>query len=551
MLPNPSPIPDQESLTVEFKSDQTKMSDPDLVNLVVCMANTEGGDIYLGVEDDGRLTGLHADHHNLAGLPAMIAHRTQPPLSVTVEELHVAGNVIAKINVPKSRIPVATSEGLLRRRQLLHDGTPECVPFYPHEIQRRQSDLGILDYSARPVREASVQDFDPLERERLRQMIGRYGGDSALLSLNDEELDGALGFVTREEGAKAPTVAGLLIVGREAALRRYLPTHETAFQVMEGTQVRVNDFYRTPLLKTFERIIEQFEARVEEDEVQISLFRVPVPNYDRGAFREALVNALIHRDYTRLGAVHVRMESDGIVISNPGGFVEGVTLENLLVVEPRPRNPLLADIVKRIGLAERTGRGVDLIYKGLLRYGRPAPNYNRSDAHSVVLQMSNAKADIPFLQLIIAEEERTGEPLPVDSLIALAQLRTERRLDVSSLAKTIQKNIPAAKAVLERLVEADLAKAYGVQTRTYSLSRKVYQQLGQSTEYARQASIPPGQQEQWILEHAQEYNRITRTEVIEICGLSETQASRLLGRLAEEGKLLKKGKSRGTHYVPK
>jgi ATP-dependent DNA helicase RecG len=88
---------------------------------------------------------------------------------------------------------------------------------------------------------------------------------------------------------------------------------------------------------------------LEEDELQVGLFRVPVPNYHKRAFREAFVNSLVHRDYTRLGAVHVRLENDGLTISNPGGFVEGVNLGNLLVSEPRPRDPLLADIVKRIG----------------------------------------------------------------------------------------------------------------------------------------------------------------------------------------------------------
>ena len=99
-----------------------------------------------------------------------------------------------------------------------------------------------------------------------------------------------------------------------------------------------------------------------ENEIQIGLFRVPVPNYDPRSFREAFVNAVIHRDYTSLGAVHVRWEEEAIVVSNPGGFIEGVSLDNLLVVEPRPRNPLLADAIKRIGLAERTGRGINLIY---------------------------------------------------------------------------------------------------------------------------------------------------------------------------------------------
>jgi ATP-dependent DNA helicase RecG len=139
----------------------------------------------------------------------------------------------------------------------------------------------------------------------------------------------------------------------------------------------VNDFYRSPLLRIFEHVEEQFRARLVENEITVGLFRVPIPDQDPRAFREALVNALVHRDYTRLGAVHVRWETDAIVVSNPGGFVEGVTLDNLLVVEPRPRNPLLAAAVKRIGLAERTGRGIDVLYQGLLRYGRPAPDYRR------------------------------------------------------------------------------------------------------------------------------------------------------------------------------
>ena len=78
----------------------------------------------------------------------------------------------------------------------------------------------------------------------------------------------------------------------------------------------------------------------------MGLFRVPIPNYDRRAFREAFINALVHRDYSRLGAVHVRLDDDGLTLSSPGGFMEGITLHNLLVAAPRSRNPMLADIVK-------------------------------------------------------------------------------------------------------------------------------------------------------------------------------------------------------------
>ena len=95
-------IPEKESLTVEFKSDQKRLPDRDLVAAAVCLANTEGGDLYLGVEKDGAITGLHPLHQNLTGLAALIANHTIPPLSVRVESLEVAGQRVARIIVHKS-----------------------------------------------------------------------------------------------------------------------------------------------------------------------------------------------------------------------------------------------------------------------------------------------------------------------------------------------------------------------------------------------------------------------------------------------------------------
>jgi ATP-dependent DNA helicase RecG len=543
-------IPERESLTVEFKSDRLRLPDRDLVSAVVCLANSEGGEIYVGVEEDGTVTGLHPSHQNVTGVVAVIANQTSPPLTVRAEVLTIDHLAVAKIMVPKARQLVATTEGLLQRRRLKADGTPECVPLYPHEIAQRQSDLGLLDYSALPVLSASPDDFDPLERERLRGCIERYGGDRSLVGLADAELDGALGLVRREETRMVPTVAGMLILGKEAALRRSLPPHEVAFQVMEGTDVRVNEFRRMPLLKTFEWVEQQFAARLVEHEIQLGLFRVPVPNYDPRAFREALVNALIHREYTRLGAVHIRWETDAIVISNPGGFVEGVTLANLLVVEPRPRNPLLADAIKRIGLAERTGRGIDLIYQGMLRYGRPAPNYSRTDSNSVVVILDGGQADVGMLRTVVEEEKRLGYPLPVDSLITLSLLRQERRADTARLAQCIQKDEATSRRVIERLVEAGLVQAHGVKKgRTYTLSPKVYQGMGKPADYVRQAGFNVIQQEQMILQYVQTHGRITRKDAATLCGISEDQASRLLRKLFAANKLRLEGKGRAAGYM--
>jgi ATP-dependent DNA helicase RecG len=543
-------IPTTESLTVEFKSDRQRLPDRELIAAVVCLANTEGGVIYLGVEKDGTITGLHPEHQHLTGLAAMIANRTAPPLSVRVEALEEEGKRIASIIVPLSRRLVATSEGLLQRRRLMADGTPQCVPFYPHEFVQRQSDVGLVDYSAMPMAEVTVQDFDPLERERLQQLIERYGGDRSLLSLNDDELEGALGFIRTENNRRVPTVAGMLVLGRESALRTHVPTHEIALQVLAGTQVQVNDFSRAPLLKTFERVMEHSRDRVTEEEIQVGLFRVPIPRLDLRCLREAFVNAITHRDYTRLGAIHVRWDGEGLTVSNPGGFVEGVTLDKLLVVEPKPRNPLLADAMKRIGLTERTGRGVDLIYEGMLRYGRPEPDYSRSDATTVVVRLSSTEADLPFVRLILEEEARRGAKLPVDALIALARLRKERRLEMATLAAAIQKDEAATRFVLERLVESGLVAAHGVKKgRTYTLSAQVYRTLGQSAAYIRQAGFTPLQQEQMVLEYTRQHGQVTRKEAAELCRIGPYQATRLLDRLVTHGKLQRVGAGRGVYYT--
>ena len=539
-----------ESIDLEFKSDKKSLPDKELVAAIVSLANTNGGYLLLGVEDNGEVTGLHPAHQNIVGMEALIANRTNPSLSVQVYLETIDDKKIAKLYVPRARHLVSTSDGLLLRRRLMANGQPEAVPFYPHEFIQHQSTLGLIDPSARVIDELSADDLNPLERHRVREAIRKYGGDQALLSLADDELDGALGLTTIVESKRHPTLAGLLILGREEHLRRFLPSHEVAFQVLELTDVRVNEFFRKPLLQIFDEIEQLFRARVIEQEFEIDLFRVPVPNYDRLAFREAFVNALVHRDYARLGAVHVRMDGDGLTISSPGGFVEGVTLQNLLVVSPRSRNPLLADIVKRIGLAERTGRGIDRIYEGVLRYGRPAPDFSTSDSTVVTLFLSNAAADFKFLEMILHHENQSGTAMPIDSLIILSCLRTERRLDLADLMKYTQKSSQITRSALEKLVEAGLVEAHGVRRgRTYTLSAKVYQSSGQKSAYVRQAGFDPIQQEQMVLNYIKQHGSIKREEVMELCHLTKDQAYKLLNRLKKQASIIQTGERKGAKYV--
>jgi ATP-dependent DNA helicase RecG len=543
-------LPARESLTVEFKSDRKRLPDSELVEAVVCLANAEGGEVWLGVEDDGTPTGLHPDHQLLSGLAGMVAARTSPSVSVWATPVDVAGVKVGRIAVPKASSEVATQAGLYLRRRIKHDGTPECAPMLPHERISRATHLGALDVSAQPVAGATLADFDPLERERLRQAVQQYGGDRVLLELDDEALDGALGLTARQpDGSRLPTLTGLLLVGREAALQQWVTTHEFAFQVLAQQAVKFNEFRRYPLLKALDWLETNFRPYNPEQELQVGLFRVPVPLVDMAAFREAVANALIHRDYHRLGAVHVRLEDEALVVSNPGGLVDGVTLANLLVTEPRPRNRNLADAMKRIGVVERSGRGVDTIYRGMLKFGRPAPDYSRTDAQNVVLRLPTAPADLAFRRLVVEQERQRQAELPIDSLIALAALRELKRLSAEALAERIQRDVASARRTLEALVEAGFVEAHGVtRGRSYMLSAAVYNAVADKTAYTRQVGFTPIQHEQMVLSFVRQHGQIKRAEVMELCHLSEGQAKNLLRRMVQTQALTLAGAGAGSHY---
>jgi ATP-dependent DNA helicase RecG len=285
-------------------------------------------------------------------------------------------------------------------------------------------------------------------------------------------------------------------------------------------------------------------------ELQVGLFRVPVPLVDMAAFREAVTNGLIHRDNHRMGAVHVRLEDEALVISNPGGLVDGVTLSNLLVTELRPRNRALADAMKRIGVVERSGRGVDTIYRGMLKFGRPAPDYGRTDAQNVVLQLPTVPADVAFRRMVVDIERQRGAELLIDSLIALGSLREFKRLSAQALAQHIQRDAASAKRTLEALSEAGLVEAHGnTRGRSYTLSASVYSVVSDKAAYTRQVGFGPIQHEQMVLSYIRQHGQIKRAEVMNLCRLTEGQAKELLRRLAVSQKIELRGAGRASMYV--
>jgi ATP-dependent DNA helicase RecG len=539
----------KEDLTTEFKSDKNYLPDNDIIDSVVAFANTDGGNLFIGVEDNGDITGVHEKHKDITRLSAFIANKTVPPVSVRVEMVEADLSYI-KVTVPKRTTVVASASGKIQRRRIKVDGTPENIPMYPYEISSRLSSLSLLDYTAQFVPDAEYSDLDIVERERLRNIIRSYRGDTSLLELNDEELDKALQLVSERDGKLVPTFCGLLLIGKVEALKKYMPTAESSIQIFSGTDLKVNQSFHSPILSTFEKILEYFTAWNSSEEMQVGLYRITIPDYDIKAFREALVNAFCHRDYSVLGRVIVKMNEEGMTISNPGGFIEGITINNLLDAEPHGRNPALADAMKRIGLAERTGRGIDRIYEGSLFYGRMLPDYSQSTQTNVKLFIPKGPTDKDFIRMISDEQQRLGRSLPIYSLLVLNDLKRTGKSSVTEIAERLAINENRVRLTVEPLTESGLVEAVGTgRGRYYMLCSKYYKEAKKSSNYVRQKGIEPIRHEELVMQLCKTKGDVSRADVIELLHVTPSQAYRVLQRLVKQNKLKSVGNGAGVKYI--
>lgn len=537
-------ISNGESLTVEFKR---TLNDDRIVEALVCLANSAGGTLLLGIDDDGTVVGtapLHNTTTDPARLAAMIANKTSPSLSVSIDVHDIDGLHVVAIKVDPARTVVSTTRGLYLRRVLDVHGKPTCVGLLPHEQMSRAAEIGSIDLSIHPLAGLSFDDLDPIELERFRA-LAEAQGDSVLATLSDSDLLAALGFV-RASGEL--TVGAVLLFGTEAAIQRFVPTHETAFQVLEHQVVTINRFERRPLLRSMLDLTDSISPYNSEEEVEDGLFRIGIPRFADATLRELIANALVHRDYSLPGQVRVALEDSVLTVSSTGGFPRGITVENLLFAPPNPRNPRLADAFKRAGIVDRTGRGINKVYWSQLSVGRSAPDYSRSTPDWVEVRVQSGPADRE-LAVFVASLQRQGERIALSTLQVLHEVRHEGRITTRHAAEVLQVPGDEARSALNELVGKGFLEARGEgKARTYHLSSAMFRLLGRPDEYVRNRGFETIQQEQMVMTFVSKHGLITRGEAATLCQLSGDQASRLLRRLVTEGKLVMEGSRRSAKY---
>lgn len=379
----------------------------------------------------------------------------------------------------------------------------------------------------------------------MRRLLEARKPNSPLLRVQTEQLLEQIGAT--QDGQ--PTVAGVLLVGKETILQRYLPQHTVEYLRMkpDGSYER-REIYACGLLRALEEVERNIEFYNRITTVKVGLFHYEVKDFLEETYREALLNAVQHRDYSSQSAVFVKHYADRLEISNPGGFLAGITPENILRQDSHPRNRRLTEALRRIGLVERAGVGIQRMFYAQLSAGKPPPEYQSSGA-SVRVALYDGALDEGFTRFV-RQREREGKSLGLDELLVLFALRRQRELSLADAARSLQLNLTQTRTVLMRMVGDGLLERSGThRAQLFRLSGTVYKQLGESVAYIREAGIDALRHEELILSYVRQYGAITNRITRELLGVDVNAAKRLLTRLHNEGKLSRIGKRRGAYYV--
>ena len=535
-----------ENLTTEFKS---HVNDRELTKAVACLANGDGGVLLLGVEDDGTIVGAKPRHgattepHRVA---ALIQNTTEPALPVGVTLDEVDGHEIIRIEVPRADPgPVGTKEGVYTKRAIDTTGQPQCLPMTAHEIVSMGMVMRGQDYAAAVAKDATMHDLDPREFDRFRALCRASGDDFG--NLADTDILKALGLVPLSDPI---SLGAVLTFGRKEAVRRWVPNAEFLFQDLRSRGSTTNERIVGPLLRVAETLGRLIDERNDATELMVGMHRVEVPLIPSVTRREAVANALVHRDYAALGPTVVQITDSEFVVSNSGGLPPGVTITNILD-QSRPRSPILASVFKRAGLVERRGKGVNDMFEQQLRAGRDTPDYSRSTPDSVVVTVPLGTADLDLVRFLLTWEDERQLPLSLDELRVVHEVKAFGSATSAEVAEGLSMIATTTRRVTTRLAELGILEARGNgRSRKFHLTARFYDLAQDRNAYVRVKGADPFQQERMILDYVNAYGSITRSQAAMLCQTSPQQARAMLKHLVDEDQLLLVGERRGARYVP-
>ena len=537
-----------ESINTEFKS-WNKVSDmKKRINLAVdeliAFANNKGGTLYFGVEDNGEVTGCDGNY-DLQNIIESIYEKTRPSIFVDPEEIEYNGKKVIALTVASDGITHATTDGRCLKRL-----GKNSKPFYPDEMSNRYSEIQSSDFSGRILSDSTEDDINKLEVYKLKEKLKARNPESTLADMDDIAFLRDLALVKSDSGNIKLTVAGLLFVGKEQAINRLLPQAEVIYLHYSESNLEEYDArldMKAPIISVIDRLSEKIQDSNRIVNVQVGLFRLEIVDFPEKVFQEALLNALSHRDYQSQGAVYVKHYPDKIVIENPGAFLDGITENNIITHPSVPRNKLIAETLQQLNYVQRTGQGVDIIFREMISSGKPFPEY-KSYNDAVSLTIYSAIDDIDFVKFIANEENGLSRSFSLSELMILRYLKDNRKITMSEAEILIQEARDQAQNACNNLKRYGLIELSGNE---YMLTAKIYDELKNSVDYTKDKAIQYIKAREMILEYIRDRGFINNELVRELCGFSQKQARIILQRMRKENLIELSEKGRYAKYIIK
>ena len=517
-----------------------------LAEEMACMANTPGGGaLIVGIADDGTRIGTRLD-------PERLRHRiwelTSRQLTVSARAANLDGCRVLILTCVEALHPVRYG-GKLRWRV-----GANCVEVDPVVWQSRLLERVGFDWSDQPSGR-TLNDVSPAACEVARRYLRESDGGEAgtnLVDATDADLLRRLNLV--RDSQHLTNAGSLLFVETPWSgvdyVRRDMPGGDSTLRI-EGAG---------PLLTQVHEVEQAGKVSNRVTHTAEGFAHGRIRAIPARTLREAIVNGVVHRDWLSPQPTTIEHVGDTLTVTSPGGFLGGVTPDNIITHPAVPRYRSLSEAMAALGLAEREGIGVDRMVRDMLAIGRPAPAISEIDGPYVRVVLLGGDPDAVIIALVAAlTPARTGS---VDSLLLIEHLTRHGWVDADTAVPVLQRSSRTeAEEAIRRLADAHLdlgdsvsviAQVQGIpphHSRAFRLSDTTQRRLAHRLTPLR---TPEGR-EALILDWSRARGRVSSTEAADLTGLSKVSAGKILAGLADAGHLegsRPKRKGRGFFYVP-
>ena len=515
---------------LEFKEAKRRYDFEKLVKYCCALSNEGGGRILLGITNalPRRVIGTQA-FSNIQRTHSGIVERLHIRID-TEEYNHANGRVLIFHVHPRPRgLPIQYKGAYWMRRG------EELVPMLP-DMLHRIFDEATPDFSSEICTDATLQDLAPEAILEFRHRWAVKSQNEELMQLSDHQLLNDAQLLV----GSAVTYAALVLLGNPTSLTRLLPNAEVIFEYRSSEaeiEFQQREEFRRGFFLFHDVLWKLINQRNDLQHFRDGLFLLDIQTFNEDVIREAVLNAVCHRDYRNQGSVFVRQYPRKIVIESPGGLPEGITPNNLLYRQ-MPRNRTIAEALAKTGLVERAGQGFDKIFRACCRESKALPDFSGTDEYLVLLTLQGAIQDPDFLQYLQKIGDETQSSFTVDDFLVLYHIRKDVQIPDNLTFR------------VGHLLESGAIERTGTgRGIKYILSKKFYSLTAKRGKYTSRRGLDRETNKELLIKHLHHFEKGTLQEFYQVLpSLSRHQIYNLLKSLKGEGRVRVIGKTSGSYW---